>query len=468
MIPSSKRVEGWNARLPPSRVLARADARLPLLFADTDRSPRDRYKLLFDYLLAGFLEFRTPGGERAYYPGFKGMRGHRIEGLEGFARTVPLFASWLASGRSEQVSDPRTSAPLNLAALIHDGLLAGTDPKAPTYWGEIGDMDQRTVEAADIALILWLTRASIWAHLTPAERQQIADWLQPVAARQVSPNNWLLFRVLVVETLTALGMPADGEASLSAWTAFKEHYRGSGWFYDPPMGIDFYNCWGISYALYWIDQVNPALDRQFIREALRASAELTLHLLTAEGLPIMGRSIPYRMAVPCPVLIQSHLDPGSLEPGLARRSLDAVWLYFVRHGALSQGCATQGYHHADKRLLDRYSGPASGQWSLRSLVLAFLHPDDAPFWIAPEQPLPVEVADYRRHYPELGWVVQGDKAAGEVTISISANAEGEDAPLQEHSAWRKAVEHLFHKPHQPHNYHARYWRRHYSSRQPIG
>ena len=102
MIPSSKRVEGWNARLPESPLLARADAQLSLLFAEPDRSALNRYKLLFDYLLAGFLEFRTPAGERAYYPGFKGMRGHRIEGLEGFARTVPLFASWLASGRGEQ------------------------------------------------------------------------------------------------------------------------------------------------------------------------------------------------------------------------------------------------------------------------------------------------------------------------------------------------------------------------------
>jgi hypothetical protein len=60
MIPSSRRVEGWNARLPKSPRLARDDARLPLLFSDPDRSPLDRYKLLFDYLLAGFLEFRTP------------------------------------------------------------------------------------------------------------------------------------------------------------------------------------------------------------------------------------------------------------------------------------------------------------------------------------------------------------------------------------------------------------------------
>ncbi|WP_294171646.1 DUF2264 domain-containing protein [uncultured Sphingomonas sp.] len=467
MIPTRRRVEGWNARLPRSRLLDRADARLPLLFADPDRSPLDRYKLLFDYLLAGFLEFRTPSGERAYYPGFKGMRGHRIEGLEGFARTVPLFASWLASGRGEQVIDPRTSAPVDLADLIRGGLLAGTDPAAPTYWGEIGDMDQRLVEAADIALILWLTRASIWAHFTPAERQQIADWLRPVAVREVSPNNWLLFQVLVVETLIALGMPADSDASQAAWAAFKGLYRGSGWFYDPPMGIDFYNSWGISYALYWIDQVSPALDHQFIREALSASAELTLHLITAEGLPIMGRSIPYRMAMPSPVLIQSHLDPDRLDPGLARRALDAVWLYFVRHGALAQGCATQGYHRADKRLLDRYSGPASGQWSLRSLVLAFLHPDDAPFWTAPEKRLPVEVANYRREYPELGWVVGGDKAAGEVSITIPANPERENASLQPHGAWRKAVERLFHKPHQPHNYHVRYWRRRYSSRRPI-
>lgn len=461
-------VQGWTERLPTSPLLERFDAGLPTRFADTGQSSLQRYTLLFDYVLAGFLEFRTPAGERAYYPGLKGMRGHRIEGLEGFARTIPLLASWLHSGRSAQVADPRGGDPVDLAALIRDGLLAGTNPAASTYWGKIEDMDQRTVEAADLALILWLTRDTIWAHLTPRERRQIAVWLLPVAERRVSPNNWLLFRVLVLETLQALDMPTNLRASREAWTAFKGNYRGSGWFNDPPTGVDFYNSWAISYALYWIDQVSPDLDRDFIRAALRSSAELTLHLITPQGLPLMGRSVCYRMAVPCPVLIQSRLDPDSLDPGLARRALDAVWLYFVANGGLAQGRATQGYHGSDKRLLDRYSGPASGQWSLRSLVMAFLHPDEAPFWTAPARPLPVEVGDFRREYPELGWIVQGAKPRGEVSITISDNRDQPEHKVVEHGLWRKAIELLFHKPHQPHNHAAKYLRPRYSSLAPLG
>ncbi|MDQ3138175.1 MAG: DUF2264 domain-containing protein [Gemmatimonadota bacterium] len=40
---------------------------------------------------------------------------------------------------------------MNLIDLIRRGLLSGTDPASPAYWGPITDYDQRMVEAADVA-----------------------------------------------------------------------------------------------------------------------------------------------------------------------------------------------------------------------------------------------------------------------------------------------------------------------------
>jgi len=459
--------QGWRTKNPQSDLFDAYDGRAAAAFCDERRDAIARYESLFGYFLAGFLEFRSAAGERVHYPGFKGMRGHRIEGLEGFARTATLFASWLASGRHAVVPDPRyDETSIDLVQLIRDGLLAGTDVEAATYWGDITDVDQRSVEAADVALVLWLTRDLIWSRLTRQQRDQIAAWLHPIEHREVSSNNWLLFRVLVVEVLLSLGEQASSLASRQAYRQFKQLYRGAGWFDDPPTGVDFYNTWAITYSLFWIDQINPGLDRQFIREALRSSATLTLHLISPEGIPIMGRSICYRMAVPCPVLIQSRLEPDSLAPGLARRALDLVWRHFVSRGGLVQGTVTQGYYRSDRRFLDRYSGPGSCQWSLRSLVLAFAHAENDPFWTASSEPLPIEWCDYKLDIPELGWIVEGRHQTAEVTVTIPANAEGTDL-VEEHGRWRRIVEFVFRKPHQPHNTVAKYRRRTYSSLQPL-
>lgn len=463
----SGHVEGWTDHVPTSPYFETVDAAFPARFTDTKKETSARYRMLFDYFLAGFLEFRTVTGERVYYPGMKGNRGHRIEGLEGFARTTPLLAAWIASGREARLRDPRATGRLvNLPQMIRDGLLAGTDPSSATYWGDITDKDQRIVEAADIALTLWLTRDLIWAKLTDPERRRIANWLGQVSDRAVHPNNWLLFKVLVIEILNALGVEADLGISARTYHEFKQHYREAGWFHDPPNGIDYYNAWGITYALFWIDQINPSLDHVFIRDALRLSANLTLHLIAPNGIPIMGRSICYRMAVPAPVLIQAFLDPTDVDPGLARRALDAVWLHFVRNHGLAQGTVTQGYHGPDERFLDRYSGPGSCQWSLRSLVMAFHEGNGSLFWTRPPQPLPVEVRDYKLEFPILGWIVEGDQESGEISIRIPLNEE-HHYQTEEHSSWRQVLQFLRHRPYRPKNSAVKYEQFRYSSQKPL-
>lgn len=465
---SRHRIEGWAEPLPASRYFDVQDSILRERFTDADIGAAERYRHLFNYILAGVLEFRTVAGERIYYPGVKGNRGHRIEGLEGFARTAPLLAAWIASGRDAVMPDPRgTGGCVDLRALLANGIAAGTDPDAPTYWGDIAaDYDQRIVEAADVALALWLTRDHVWPILAPAQRLGVGAWLRQVTARVTPDNNWLLFVVTVLETLNALGLPADMAESRRRYAAFKRHYLESGWFYDTPKSVDFYNAWAISYALFWIDRINPAFDPDFIRPALAQSATLVLHLVSPDGIPIMGRSICYRMAVPAPVVMQAIADPRSVDPGLARRTLDVTWRYFVSRGALAQGRATQGYFGTDERILDRYSGPASSQWSLRSLVPAFLAPPDAPFWQAAERPLPVEQADYRLDLPALGWTVTGRNDTSEIVIRIRANA-GQAHALRTHGAWRRAVERLFCKPHRPGNRNAKYGNAEYSSGKPF-
>jgi hypothetical protein len=247
---------------------------------------------------------------------------------------------------------------------------------------------------------------------------------------------------------------------------FKRNYLGNGWFSDPPQGADFYNTWGMSYELFWITLIDPQFDRDFIRSALKQSADLTAHLIGTNGVPIMGRSICYRTAVSVPLLAESLLDDQAVDPGLARHGLDVVWRHFVAHGALQDGELTQGYYRSDLRFVDYYTGPGSCHWGLRSLVLAFLQPPDSDFWQSREQPLPVELADYRMVYDKVGWVVSGRRADGSVTIEIPNNV-GNTPLLLPYAGWRRWLEQIFRRPFRPVNEDTEYNRPIYSSDAPL-
>jgi hypothetical protein len=146
--------------------------------------------------------------------------------------------------------------------------------------------------------------------------------------------------------------------------------------------------------------------------------------------------------------------------------LDVVWRYFVAHDSLRDGALTQGYFEADLRLLDRYSGTGSCQWGLRSLILAFMHPPGDAFWRAPQELLPVEQSDYRLELTKLGWIVEGHRSSGEITITIPRNPEEVNA-IDEQSWLMRAQELLGGAPHRPSNHEVKYNSRHYSSASPY-
>ena len=72
-----------------------------------------------------------------------------------------------------------------LKELIRIAVSTGNDPASVEYWGAIADRDQRIVEAADVALTLWLARAQVWQQLSPHEQDRVARWLSPL--RKASP-----------------------------------------------------------------------------------------------------------------------------------------------------------------------------------------------------------------------------------------------------------------------------------------
>ncbi len=458
---------GWGQYREPAPAGA-PEARVRDLMSGDEPIER-RFTGVFEYFLKGFVRHADPGFARVHYPGLAGLSGRSVDGLEAFARTGSLLAAWIHSGRQTAAVAQEGQVPEPLE-MLRAGILAGVDPRSSAYWGDVPDQDQRIVEAADVARIVWLTRATLWNGLSAAQRRMIGAWLLGAASRQTQRNNWMLFRVvidLILARLPGSGAPPDLDAQARArFDQYRLDYLEHGWFYDRPHGVDFYNTWGITYDLFWIHLIDPGFEPEFIIEAIRQSAELTQYLISPRGIPIMGRSICYRTAVPVPLLAATFLEPGGVPRGRALRALDVVWKYFVAHDSLRDGALTQGYFEADARLLDNYTGSGGCHWGLRSLVLAFLHPPEDAFWTAAEVPLPVEETDYRLDLPRLGWIVEGRHQTGEVVVTIPRNTL-QRAVIEPYSWWIRLKETFRRAPLRPSNHEVKYELRQYSSATPY-
>ena len=433
-------------------------------FLGTKKPPEARYAGLFRYFVEGFLAVATPGFERAQYRGMGSRQGYRISGVEGFARTAPMFAAWLASGRPAILPRKGSRAPVDVQAVLVSGLTHGADPDSGAFWGEIRSNSQLIVEAADIALTLWLGRDRIWPRLSRSTRKALVTWLRTAAGAETPPNNWLLFGVVIGAALCAL---EDRELPPSrAYDQFRTHYLEHGWFSDRAGIVDYYNAWGIAYPLFWIHRMQPGLDAEFLRQVVLDSGGFTSHLVSPRGIPIMGRSICYRTAAITPIVLRTFVDSTAAWHGLARRALDCSWRYFVAGGALRDGTLTQGYFGDDPRILDPYSGPGSSHWGLRSLIPALLHPEGSQFWSVPERPLPVEQGDFRIDAKKLGWVVKGEQANGEIRITIPAN-ERRQPTLEPYTRAMRIEEAIRNEPRRPANLMAKYGASVYSAIDPF-
>ena len=115
----------------------------------------------------GFLTYATPSHARAHYPGLPAGGARKAEQFEGFSRVAPLLGAWLEHSSRTTLTLP-SGREVDVANILESGVLAGTDPRHADYWGDITDRDQRIAEAADVALALWLSRATCGSGSIPS------------------------------------------------------------------------------------------------------------------------------------------------------------------------------------------------------------------------------------------------------------------------------------------------------------
>lgn len=278
--------------------------------------------------------------------------------------------------------------------LIRKVIAEGTDPEHPRFWGDPGDIDQRSVEMAAFGLMLLLVPEEGWVPISCTEKDNLARWLSRIQFQRMPNNNWLFFTVLVQEALKSVGRGELVEASreeeclqrLAGW------YREGGWYGDGEgQGVDHYggfamHFYGLLYAIY-AEAPDTALAALF-RERADLFAGPFSHWFADTGETLaVGRSLSYRFATSAfwgalAVSGQTPLSIGTIK-GLWARQI-RVWRdkpIFSGEGILSRG-----YDYPNLVICEEYNSPTSPYWAMKAFLPLALA-QDHPFWSCAEEPL---------------------------------------------------------------------------------
>ncbi|MFU2059149.1 DUF2264 domain-containing protein [Avibacterium volantium] len=414
------------------------DKQLKQAFTKDSTFSQEKFELLVSYFIRSFLHYANDGYARADYHGYPSEQGMVSDSIEGAARNYPLLAAYLHY-------QTHSSEPLfiQIRERLAQGFLNATNPQHLGYWGDLASFQQTICETADFALALWLSKKWIWQQYNDEQQQQILTWLRQINQVQTVDNNWHLFVLLVQFVVKDLS--GIDEINHERYQRIKEFYVSNGWFRDGEKGnFDYYNSWGFHYGLFWLDQISPNFDRTFIQQSAVEFCDKFHYLFAPQGFAFFGRSLPYRFAAPS-ALISTMIQQGKTD-GRGKRIFSTLTHFFIQHSAIQQGNVTQGLFQADRRLVDPYSGAASGLWSLRPLILLLYGSQQIDFWQTEEQPLALEQQDYDISIPAINLRIIGTQATQEIVALFQhqqyPNAPFSQACLQRQNILKRGLEWL--------------------------
>ncbi|HLO34752.1 MAG TPA: DUF2264 domain-containing protein, partial [Candidatus Deferrimicrobium sp.] len=410
---------------------------MPDAVLDRGRSPhtgwtRDHWVNLLGTLTGAFASAASDGGSPAR-PRLPGSDGGVVNGLEGFARMSVAWGAWLGLA-SNGTFVPGREGPIDLLRLVVRGLHDGTDPSGRWRWGEMGDRDQRIVEAADLSTGLWLGRRPLARGLGPEGLHQVLTWLSQVHGLDVFDDNWVLFPVIVAAVARGFGRRVPDSAIDAGLDIMLDRYRGDGWYTDGPgEAFDAYTGWAVHWdMLLWarIDGDRRPRIRTLVEQRARAYLAGIVPQFAADGSrPLFGRSLGYRFAAAAPYALAELLGLGAVPPGLARRVASGTIVRHLEQGALdpATGWFRRGVAGERPEVCERYMSAGASAWAAHVLVALGL-PPDAPFWVDREEPLPAEQSDGRRALRGPGFLLGWRRATGETWLVNAKSGHPPDIP----------------------------------------
>lgn len=329
--------------------------------------------------------------------------------MEGFSRPLWGLTAFWAGGSSNA----------EFEAIYRKGLVSGTDPQSPEYWGTCNDYDQRLVEMAALAYGILFAPEKLWEPLTEKERENLAAWLNEINRNKCCDCNWRFFNVLVNVALKKRHMPYD-EAELKSSLDFIEScYVGDGWYVDGengqadyyiPFAMEFY---GIIYAMAMKEE-DPDRCENYLKRAETFGKDFA-YWFSEDGSALpYGRSLAYRFSQAAfySACVMAHIEPLPLPvmKGIITRHLD----YWMQQPIFDHaGLLTIGYCYPNLQMTESYNSPGSPYWAMKTFAFLML-PEEDPFWSCEAAPLPV--MDKRKYLPKADMIIQRRKDGNVVAL----------------------------------------------------
>jgi hypothetical protein len=344
-------------------------------------------------LLEPLAALMRPGRADLEIHGAPSDHDRQADRLESFARPLTLAAFWLQSAARPEDAAFRT----RLATWFREGLVLGTDPASPHYWGPDASYHQHHVEMGLTAIALQVAARDIWTPLSPEEKNQVARWFATCRGGGIVNNNHLFMSVHILEFLGRHGYAhrTDRAVITAHLNQLETMHRGGGWFEDGiNQAYDHYNAYAFHfYGLMWahLHGAHDAARATRWRDWAQLFVRDYQHFFAASGEhPAFGRSITYRfncLNVFGLALAENCTD---VAPGLLRRLCTRNLDFFLsRPIYTAQGVLAPGFTDRFDKIIEPYSAPASPYWAAKGFTPLLLPPNHA-FWHDAEQPLPAE------------------------------------------------------------------------------
>ena len=336
-------------------------------------------------------------------------RDKKVAYMECFGRLMAGIAPWLT------LPDDDTPEGLKRKQLREWALKAyknAVDPESPDYLGwQSGG--QTLVDAAYVVESLFRGYKALWEPLDSLTKARYFKELQGLRRYDPPYTNWLLFVGMEESFLMYAGGGFDAFRIKMAMSKAEEWYIGDGLYSDgPSFAFDYYNAFVIqpmySECLQMVaarqpnntylirskgDKRNGAKNRlEVVTKRMQKYGVILERFISPEGtFPVVGRSIPYRLAVlqPLAMLAWQKQLPEELHNGQVRAGITAVMKRMFEGKGKSNftedGYLTIGFVGSHPNVADWYTNNGS----LYMTSLAFMPlglPADAPFWTdAPEK-----------------------------------------------------------------------------------
>lgn len=324
-------------------------------------------------------------------------RDHRVLYMECFGRLMAGIAPWLS------LPDDNTAEGLQRKQLREWALASyrnAVDPNSPDYlcWGITG---QNLVDGAYIAESFLRAYDALWMPLDSLTKARYIH--EFTCLRHIDPpyTNWLLFSSTIESFIAKIGGDYDTYRVNSACRKMEEWYVGDGWYADgPAFSFDYYSSY-VFHPMY-LETLQAMEDAQadtrlhykkyYDRELLRCQkyAIVLERFISPEGtFPVIGRSIPYRMAAlqPLALLAWYQTLPKELSNGQVRAALTKVMhrMFDKQQNFNEGGYLTIGFCGSQPNIADWYTNNGSLYMTSLSFMPLGL-PADHPFWTEAPKP----------------------------------------------------------------------------------